>query len=124
MADTTVSLTTMTAGSLSGDLITTAEGGTTVSAGNTAVIDVGGHTGDVIFTFYAASAATATVEAGDKPPAERSGLGATSALTLPAGDVLLLCVEGARFAQDNGTIRIAIATNDTVVGAYRIPRTI
>ena len=124
MADTTVSLTTMTAGSVSADVITTAEGGTSVSSGNVAVIDCGGRASDVIFTFYASSAATATVQAGDNPPALRQGLGATSALTLPAGDVVLLCVEGARFMQDDGTIRITIGTNTTVVGAYRIPRTI
>lgn len=124
MADTTVSLTTLTAGTLSGDLITNAEGGTTVSSGNVAVIDCGGMSGDVIFTFYASSAATVTVQAGDNPPALRQGLGASAALTLPAGDVLLLCVEGARYMQDNGTIRLTIGSNDTVVGAYKIPRTI
>lgn len=124
MADTTVALTTLTAGTVSADLITNAEGGTTVASGNVAVIDCGGFSGDVILTFYAASAATATVAAGDNPPALRQGLGAGSAQTLPAGDVVIMCVEGARHAQDNGTIRVTIGSNDTVVGAYRIPRTI
>ena len=124
MADTTITLTTLTAGTVSADLITTAEGGTTVSSGNIAVVDCGGFSGDVILTFYAASAATAVVQAGDDPPALRQGLGANTSQALPAGDVVIMCVEGARFMQDNGTIRVTIGSNDTVVGAYRIPRTI
>lgn len=124
MPDTTVTLTTLTSGTVSADVITNAEGGTSVTAGNTAVIDCGGDARNVIITFYAASAATATVAAGDNPPALRSGLGAGSAQTLPAGDVVLLVVEGGRHMQDNGTIRIDIASNTTVVGAYRIPNTV
>ena len=76
MADTAVSATTLTAGTVSADVITTAEGGTTVAAGNTAVIDVGNVAGTVILSFYAASAATATVQAGDYPLAVLAGAGA------------------------------------------------
>jgi hypothetical protein len=124
MVDTAVSVTTLTANAVSADVITTAEGGTAVTSGNVAVIDVGNEARDVIISFYAASAATATIQAGDKPPAERSGLGNTSALTLPAGDLLLMAVEGGRFMQDNGTIRITIGSNTVVVGAHRIPKTV
>lgn len=124
MSDTAVTLTTLTAGTVSADVITNSEGGTSVTAGNTAVIDCGGDARNVIVTLYASSAATATVQAGDNPPAMRAGLGAGSAQTLPAGDVVLLVVEGGRHMQDNGTIRIDIASNTTVVGAYRLPDTI
>ena len=124
MADTAITLTTLTAGTVSADLITTAEGGTSVASGDVAVIDCGGYTGDMILTFYASSAATATVQAGDSPPALRAGLGAGTAQTLPAGDVVIMCVEGARHAQDNGTIRVTIGSNATVVGAYRVAKTV
>lgn len=124
MADTAISVTTLTAGTVSADVITNAEGGTTVAAGDTAVIDVGGDARNVIVTIYGTGAATATIQAGDNPPAVRAGLGAGSAQTVPASDLLLLCLEGARHVHDDGKVRIDIATNNTVVGAYRLPNTI
>lgn len=124
MADTNVAVTTLTSGSVSADVITNAEGGTSVSAGNVAVIAAKGEARNLIITLYAASAATATVAAGDNPPSIRAGLGAGSAQTLPAGDVVLMCLEGARYVQDDGTIRITIGSNTTIVGAYRLPDTI
>ena len=123
MSDTAVSVTNMTANTVTADLITTAEGGTSVGAGDTAVITANGDTRNLIIGLYGSGAATATVAAGDNPPALRQGLGAT-ALTVPSGDQLLVVLEGARYMQDNGTIRIAIATNAVVVSAHRIPDTV
>jgi hypothetical protein len=123
MTDTAVSVTTLTANAVSADVITTAEGGTAVTTGNIAVVDVGNETRNVIFSFYAASASTVVIQAGDKPPAELSGLG-TATLTLPAGDLILACVDGGRFMQDNGTIRFTVGANTVVVGAHRIPNTV
>jgi hypothetical protein len=123
MADTAVAITNMTMDTVTADIITTAEGGTSVSAGNTAVITANGDTRNLIIGLYGSGAATATVEAGDTPPALRQGLGA-KALTVPSSDQLLVVLEGARYMQDNGTIRIAIATNAVVVSAHRIPDTI
>lgn len=105
---------------MSADLITTAEGGTSVSAGNVAVITANGDTRNLVLSFYGSGAATATVLAGDNPPALRQGLG-NKALTIPVSDLLIAVIEGARYMQDNGTIRIEIATNNVVVGAHRIP---
>lgn len=122
MADTPVAVTALTAGTVSADVITNAEGGTTVNSGNTAVIAAGGKTEGLFITFYAASAATATLVAGDNPPTQNAGLGNGTAQTLPAGDVLVMTVPAGRYVQDDGTIRINIATNNTVVGAFRIPR--
>lgn len=124
MADTAISVTTLTAGTVSADVITTAEGGTSVAAGDTAVIDVSNVTDDVIITLYGSGAATATVQAGDSPLAKRQGLGAGTAQTVPASDLLLLVVEGGRHMHDDGKIRIDIATNAVVVGAHRIPKTV
>lgn len=124
MAETAVSVTTLTAGTVSADVITNAEGGTTVAAGNTATIDVGNSCDRVIVTIYGTGAATATIQAGDYPLAVRSGLGAGTAQTVPASDLLLLCLDGSRHMHDDGKVRIDIATNNVVVGAYRLPKTI
>lgn len=124
MVDTAVAVTTFTPGTVSADVITTAEGGTAVASGAYAVIAAKGETRNLVISFYAASAATATIQAGDNPPALRAGLGAGTAQTLPAGDVVLMCLEGGRYSQDDGTIRILIGSNTTVVGAYRLPDTI
>ena len=124
MSDTAISVTTLTANAVSADLIVTAEGGTSVGAGDVAVISCNGETRNLIISFYASSAATATAQAGDNPPSQTAGLGATSALTLPAGDVVIATFQGSRFIQDNGTLRITIGSNTTVVGAHRIPDTV
>lgn len=120
MADTAVSVTTLTKGTVGADVLVNAEGGTTVAAGNTAVIDVSNVADNVIILMYAASAATATVQAGDNPPAIRAGLGAGSAQSIPAGDCLPLIVSGGRHIHDDGKVRIDIATNDVVVSAIRV----
>lgn len=126
MADTAITLTTMTMGSVTADVLTTAEGGTQVTTGNIAVITTNGENRNVILSVYGSGGASSiTVQAGDNPPAQRAGLGATSAITIPASDCVLLCLEGARFGQDNGTIRITNSgANTIVVGAYRLPDTI
>ena len=124
MSDTAVAVTTLTANTVSADILTTAEGGTAVSAGDVAVIAAEGETRNLIITLYAASAATCTVDAGDNPPAIRQGLGALASQSIPAGDTLMLVLEGARFAQDDGTVRINIVSNTVVVGAHRVPDTV
>ena len=124
MAETAVAVTTLTAGTVSADLVTNAEGGTSVSAGDTAVINVENVTDTVIVSFYASSAATATAVAGDYPLAVRSGLGNGTAQTLPAGDVVIAVYDASRYMHDDGKIRILIGSNTTVVGAHRIPKTI
>ena len=81
-----------------------------------------GDTGHLVFTFYNASGgATATFEAGDEPPAENSGLGNSSAITLTAAKPYFVVVPAGRYVQDNGTIRIDIGSNTTIVGCYRRP---
>lgn len=120
MADTAVAVTTLNAGVVSADILVNAAGGTTVNASDVAVIAAGGETRNLFLTFYAASAATALLQAGDNPPSQNAGLGNGTAQTLPAGDVLVMTVPAGRYAQDDGTIRVTIGTNNTVVGAFRI----
>ena len=123
MADTTVAPVALAVNTVSADILTTAEGGTAVSAGNVAVIDAKGDTGRLLISLYNASGgATATVQAGDNPPSLKAGLGATSALTIPAADCVLLVIDPGRFAQDDGKIRITIGSNTVVVGAHLLPR--
>ena len=124
MADVAIAVTTLTATTVSADLIVTAEGGTNVPTGDVAVISCNGEARNLVISFYGSGAATATFQAGDNPPSQTAGLGASSALTIPTGDLLICTVPGSRFVQDNGTIRITIGTNAVVVGAHRIPDTV
>ena len=125
MSDTAVAVTTLTRSTVSADILTNGEGATQVTAGNVAVIAAKGETRNLIITIYGSGgAATATVSAGDNPPSQRAGLGDNTAQTIPSGDTVLLCLEGARYCQDDGTIRITIGTNTCQVGAYRLPDTV
>lgn len=126
MSDTAIATTIMTANAVTADVLTTAEGGTQVTTGNVAVITMYGEARNLIVSVYGSGGASSiTIQAGDDPPAELSGLGATSAITIPTGDCVLLCLQGARFVQDNGTVRITNSgANTIVVGAYRLPDSI
>ena len=126
MADTAVAVTAMdfsTVGYASSGDFSSGSVGTSVTAGNTAVITApAGDTGHLVFTFYNASGgATATFVAGDEPPAENAGIGNSSAITLTADKPYFVVVPAGRYVQDNGTIRIDIGSNTTIVGCYRRP---
>lgn len=121
MADTAVAVTTLTANTQAGDLVA---GGTSVTAGNTAVITHNGECRNLVINMYAASAATYTVDAGDNPPGQRAGLGALASQSIGAGEVRQIVLEGARFSQDNGTLRINVASNTVVFRANRLPDTV
>jgi len=125
MADTAVAVTNMSFsnGTASSGDFSSGSVGTSVTAGNVAVITApAGDTANLVFTFYNASGgATATFEAGDEPPVENSGLGTSSAITLTAATPYFVVVPAGRYVQDNGTIRIDIATGTVIVGCYRRP---
>lgn len=121
MVDTAVAVTTLTEGTISGDLVA---GGTSVTTGNVAVIAAVGETNNLIIAMYAASASVVTVQAGDNPPALRQGLGANATNTVGAGEVRLLMVEGGRYTQDNGTIRITVGANTVIFRVFRVPDTV
>ena len=119
MADTAVSTTTLTPGAASADLV---GGGTAVSTGNTAVIDVdtggGEHNLVLVFQETASAVATLSVEAGDYPPSPTAGLGADS-ISMAADDVLVYQPEMGRHLQNNGTIRVLV-TGAVKVFAFRL----
>lgn len=123
MADEAVTVLNLTAGTASADVIVDTEGGQSISAGDTAVITIDNPADHYIFSFYGSGAATATVQAGDNPPAMKAGLG-SKALTIPSGDLILAVLDMSRHLHNDGKVRIDIATNAVVVGCHKIPKTI
>ena len=128
MADTAVAITDMsfTAGIASSGDFSSGSVGTSVSAGDVAAVTApAGDTGRLVFTFYNASGgATVTFAAGDEPPSENSGVvtSTSGAKTLTADKPYFVVVEPGKFVQSDGTIRVAVATNTTIVGVYRVPQ--
>lgn len=131
MTDTAVAATNMTFATTTNGLANSGDFssggvGTSVTAGNVAVVTApAGDTRNLLFTFWNASGgATVTFEAGDEPPSENSGtVTATSAaLALTAAKPYFVVVRAGEFVQSNGTIRVAVATNTTIVGCYRLPQ--
>lgn len=70
------------------------------------------------------SSRTVTVKAGDKPPAERSGLGDLS-ISLSANDVKYVWLESARFMRGGanaGTINVTTSNAAVKCGAFILPK--
>lgn len=122
MADIAVAITPFVAGTISADVITAAAAIESVVATNTAVIAAAGDSSDLVISVYAASAATVTLIAGDNPPSMVSGIGAGSTQVIGAGDVALITVPGGQFIQSDGTVRLTVAVNTCIIGAFRMAR--
>ena len=122
MADVDISVTTMTVATRTSDLLAA---GTSVNAAQTFAIAAANVTNDLIIHLEeeGSGAATVTFDAGNKPPAERQGLGSV-AIVLANADFRDVVLEGARHLQANGTITGTVTTNDVYISAYRIPKTI
>lgn len=76
------------------------------------------------FTNTNASNRTATIVAGDTPPALSAGQG-NLVITVPAttGDMTVAGLESARFLQNDGTLQIDLeASYAGAVRAFRVPR--
>lgn len=86
-------------------------------------IKVGGLAhGRVLLKFTAdASGDTITIKAGDKPPAERAGLG-DLALTLAASDVRYIAVDASRFMRSDGTILATCTDAGSEAQAFLLPK--
>ena len=123
MADTAVALSTFTSttGVYQSGLIST--GGTAVSTGDTAVIAAVGNTRQLLITAFGTAASTLTIEAGDEPPSETSGLGNSTALTIALNGPYAIVLPAGRFVQSNGTVRALVGgTGPVEVTAYTLPR--
>lgn len=114
MADTAVALSTLTMNDVTAD-----PAGTSVSAGNVAVITPG-KARKVLVRIVGTATSTVTVAAGDNPPSHGAKYGDTSALAVGAATKWLV-LEPARFLQDDGTYRITVGTASATVTAFRLP---
>lgn len=121
MARTAVTVTTLTA-----NTATTEPAGTTADPTNDHVIS--GVPCEQLLIRLAntnGSDRVATILAGDNPPADAAGQGNLD-VTVPAtsGVKWVGPLSSARFAQDDGTVLIDLATSFAgTVTAYRVPRT-
>lgn len=100
--------------------------GTAISnaSDNTFIIAVGARHADRITIYFEANGSgdTVTILAGDRPPAQRAGLG-TVTITLAASDLKAITLESARFVQDDGTIHATCTDDGTLCYAAIAPRT-
>ena len=93
-----------------------------MNSGNTGVITNVSPSNLLFIVLYenGGGAATVTFKAGDNPPAQRQGLG-DLAVAVPASDALVICIEAARFLQDDDTIDAEVTTNNVHMAVFRIP---
>ena len=123
MADETVTVNDLALDVASSDVLSEVGETVEVNSGNTAVITNVQASDRLFFTAYenGGGAATLTVAAGDKPPAERQGLG-TLVLTIPSGDFVVFVLEAARYMKSDDTIDIVVGGQNVFMSAQRIPK--
>ncbi len=128
MADTPVAVTLLTVDALSVRIDGTTPGAamTSVASGATAVIACSGWTRNLLIVVSGdgTHTATLTMEAGDEPPSELSGIGAGGALSVAATGTYALPVTAGRFIKnDHGDIEIPVSgTGPVYIGALRLPQ--
>lgn len=118
MADTAVHVTTLAL-----NASTANPTGTAIVAANTHVITPTKATSKLAIrlTNSFAGAKDFTILKGDNPPADAAGQG-DLVISLAQNDVVFVVVESARFMQDNGTIRITVASSTTgFIEAIQLP---
>lgn len=123
MADVDITPVAQTINERSADLV---GAGTAISSAsaNTFIIAVGARPPDRITIYFEAdgSGDTVTITAGDRPPAQRAGLGSVD-IVLAASDLRSVTLEIARFVQDDGTIEATCGDDGTACYATITPRT-
>ncbi len=89
------------------------------AAANTFVIAAGGRNADRLILKFVddGTGDTVVIVAGDRPPSALAGLGNLS-ITMAASDVKYICVEAARFLQDDGTIHAICGDNGMKCAAF------
>lgn len=98
--------------------------GTVITPANDAYVDCGGNTQGLFLRITNTHGAdhTVTIPVGDDPPAFRAGIGALE-VTVPAttGDVIVP-LESARFAQNNGYVHVDFEVDHAgKIYAIRLP---
>lgn len=123
MAEVDLVPTVLTTDEWSGDLPSTggtAPGGTGAANGWSVTCRGLGRPRILLRVVDSGTGDTVVVQAGDKPPAERSGLGDLS-ITLGASDERYLIFEGARFMREDGTVLVYTDTAGTALEAFEMP---
>lgn len=122
MADVAITPEAITMHTRTSDLVAL---GTVIAAAtaNVFIIAVGARHGDRILLLFEADATgdTVTILAGDRPPSQRAGLGDIT-IVLAASDLRGVCVEAARFVQDDGSIHATCGDDGTRCSALILPR--
>lgn len=123
MAETAITPTQLVTGTASAD-IADADGtaADTQADGWAVALGANGDADKLLLKFLDdGSGATVTIAAGDKPPAERAGLGSVT-FTLAASDVKYIVVEGARHLHDDNKIRCSSSDAGTKIKAFLMPK--
>jgi hypothetical protein len=122
MADVAITPVQLVQNTRSADLLGAGTAITDAVANVFAIAAGGRHSDRLILIFEAdASGDTVTILAGDRPPAERAGLGNVT-VELAASDIRAVAVESARFVQDDGSIRATCGDNGTLCYALILPK--
>jgi hypothetical protein len=121
MSVTTLTPITMTLDTV-GDDLPDASGTVATTPSDGWSCDVTGYKANrILFKFLAdPTGDTVVINAGDYPPAARSGLGSLS-LVLAANDVRHIVIEAARFMQNDGTITAYCADAGTMAWCFILP---
>lgn len=133
MADTAVAVTQLTANTPLGNIYAGANGGAvtgmvSITSGNTAVIAAKGNLRGlvVVISGDGTNDGTATIQLGNEPASESSGLAipaGMSAAVTDGDEVVVWPLLGGQYVKsDDGAVEIAIAgTGPVYVGAFRLP---
>lgn len=129
MANATAITVTELTGNVAGVAQPTADTLDTGTSAVTLAAAVGGESGRVLLfvTNTAAEALTVRVLAGDRPPAERAGLGYLDTSIAQNVTKIIGPLESARFIQDDGSISVTFTPGGTIaatVRCYKMPKSV
>lgn len=122
MAVTVITPTTLVMNTESADILD-GDGTVATTPADGFSIAAAGLNGDRLLLKFLADGTgdTVVIVAGDRPPSQRAGLGNLS-IVLAASDVRYICVEAARFLQDDGTILATCTDAGTSCKAFILPK--
>lgn len=122
MAETDITPVALVMNTASADLAD-ADGTVPTNASDGWNVKANGANGDRLLMKFVAdgSSRTVTIKAGDRPPAQRAGLGDYE-ISLSASDVKYVAVEAARFLRDDGTINVVTSNAAVKMAAFLLPK--
>lgn len=122
MAVTVITPTQLVMNTFSADILAT-DGVVATTPSDGWSIAAGGRNGDRLFLYFLVdgSGDTITIKAGDRPPSSLKGLG-DLVQVFAASDERRVCVEAARFLQDDGTILVTATDAGSKCAAFIMPK--